>query len=421
MALNSYPFTPVAAIYSSHSRSWRRRQARGGLVPAMELNFLSGEMPQPVAGLTFTRSSTATYINAAGVMAQAGINAPRFDFDPMTLQPLGLLIEGQSTNQIPANTVAPVLGDWPQTPASGGTTVYSVVNDAAALTAAGLTLGTTVLKVDNTAGVGAAYISSEAAAATGGLCVASAYLRATGANAADVRISADWASTTNPAPLAGGGGYVRRATQPSTPPGANAHRLSVEVPAGCIVYVALAQYELASDASSYIPTYGSAATRAGETCTMPLGAWYNNAAGTVAMSIYKQAWVNVGGGNRGLAVFSANESWSNSIQLVYPGNVSTGQVNFENYRAGAGSATNVGAFVTAGACRVAASWGASAPVVSLRGAPVVAAPAYVLPIGANLLELGTNGGNINHINGHLRSFAYYPVALPNATLQALSA
>jgi hypothetical protein len=53
---------------------------------------------------TFTRSTTATYINSSGyvaTMAAAATNDPtkaRFDYNPTTLAPNGLLIEGQTTN-----------------------------------------------------------------------------------------------------------------------------------------------------------------------------------------------------------------------------------------------------------------------------------------------------------------------------------
>jgi hypothetical protein len=48
--------------------------------------------------ITFTRASTGTYFDAAGVMQTAAINAPRFDHHPATLKRLGLLVEPQRTN-----------------------------------------------------------------------------------------------------------------------------------------------------------------------------------------------------------------------------------------------------------------------------------------------------------------------------------
>jgi len=48
--------------------------------------------------VTFTRSSTATRYNSAGLLETVAANAPRYDYDPLTLQLRGLLIEEQRTN-----------------------------------------------------------------------------------------------------------------------------------------------------------------------------------------------------------------------------------------------------------------------------------------------------------------------------------
>ena len=48
--------------------------------------------------MTFTRASNATYTNANGYLAVANSSVARFDYDPITLQPLGYLSEPGSTN-----------------------------------------------------------------------------------------------------------------------------------------------------------------------------------------------------------------------------------------------------------------------------------------------------------------------------------
>lgn len=47
---------------------------------------------------TFTRASGGGRINASGVYEWVAANQPRFDYDPVTLQPKGILIEEQRTN-----------------------------------------------------------------------------------------------------------------------------------------------------------------------------------------------------------------------------------------------------------------------------------------------------------------------------------
>lgn len=48
--------------------------------------------------VTFTRASTGTYFDSAGVMRTAAVDEPRIDYDPATLELRGLLVEEQRTN-----------------------------------------------------------------------------------------------------------------------------------------------------------------------------------------------------------------------------------------------------------------------------------------------------------------------------------
>lgn len=68
--------------------------------PTLDLDFIAQSYhPSGFgAGLIFARAGTATYIDAAGAMQVAAADQPRFDHDPLTLTPLGILIEGARTN-----------------------------------------------------------------------------------------------------------------------------------------------------------------------------------------------------------------------------------------------------------------------------------------------------------------------------------
>lgn len=59
----------------------------------------TGFAETPLASLmTFTRNSTATYTGPDGVLRTAAVNQPRYDYDPVTGECKGILIEEQRTN-----------------------------------------------------------------------------------------------------------------------------------------------------------------------------------------------------------------------------------------------------------------------------------------------------------------------------------
>lgn len=66
-----------------------------GAQPTLDLNFVSGTLDSRV---TFTRASSATRVNASGVLEVITSGNPRFTYDPVTHAALGLLIEEQRTN-----------------------------------------------------------------------------------------------------------------------------------------------------------------------------------------------------------------------------------------------------------------------------------------------------------------------------------
>lgn len=65
--------------------------------PSLDLNFTTKKLDPRI---TFTRTSTATYVGADGLVKYAVADEPRFDHDPVTGECKGLLIEEQRTNLI---------------------------------------------------------------------------------------------------------------------------------------------------------------------------------------------------------------------------------------------------------------------------------------------------------------------------------
>ena len=59
------------------------------------MDFTTGSLP---SGVSFSRSSIATRYNASGLLETVSTNVARFDYDPVTLQSKGLLIEPSKMN-----------------------------------------------------------------------------------------------------------------------------------------------------------------------------------------------------------------------------------------------------------------------------------------------------------------------------------
>jgi len=85
-----------------------------GVVPALNLDFvaMNGVLDPRI---TFQRNSNGTYWDATGMLQTAGPNVPRFGYDNVTLEPLGMLYELASTNTIQNNTMVGAVAGTPGT------------------------------------------------------------------------------------------------------------------------------------------------------------------------------------------------------------------------------------------------------------------------------------------------------------------
>ena len=64
--------------------------------PSLNLNFARSKTLDP--RITFTRTSTGTYVDEIGIIRYSSADEPRFDHDPVTGECKGLLIEESRQN-----------------------------------------------------------------------------------------------------------------------------------------------------------------------------------------------------------------------------------------------------------------------------------------------------------------------------------
>ena len=106
----------IAAVQTEAESAWQDHLARNdparhafrGNRPSLVMDFVrrechrqNGGVLEPVdlnSFMTFTRASTATYTGPDGLLKTAGVNEPRYDYDPVTGECKGLLVEEARTN-----------------------------------------------------------------------------------------------------------------------------------------------------------------------------------------------------------------------------------------------------------------------------------------------------------------------------------
>jgi hypothetical protein len=69
------------------------------ILPSLDLNFVNSNTLDP--RITFTRGGGGSYFDSNGLIKYAGVNEARFDYDPETGESLGLLMEESRTNLLP--------------------------------------------------------------------------------------------------------------------------------------------------------------------------------------------------------------------------------------------------------------------------------------------------------------------------------
>lgn len=364
-----------------------------------------------------------------------GLFPPRFDYDPVTLAPRGLLIEEQRTNLLlrseefdnaswtlqrstvtanattsPDGTVnADRLVDDTATGThrifQGAAKAASAIAYTASVYIKADTLGFATFRI---AGAGeAAFTSVGINLTTGGLSALSTVgftsASATVTNAGNgwwrLQLTGTSDTTTSISAIVGTANSLA-ANSSYTGTGSGS------------IYVWGAQLEAGAFATSYIPTVASQVTRTGDSALIQapnFAPWFNATQGTLFVEATTSARVSA------VAVLENVVSFSNTLAIVRGASSQAlgwfiGSAVFQSFGITSANFT----FKSAGAYKA----GDNAAVIN-GGAPVTDAGSTYGTL--NALGIGCNTAGGQPFNGHIRSIRYYPVRLSNAQLQALTA
>ena len=354
---------------------------------------------------TYTRSTTATYINSSGYVASAAINEARFEYDATTLAASGLLIESAATNLLNFSETFATTGgtnnNWADTNLTRtSTNNTSPRNDATAL--------------QITASAANGTIISSAAMGTSAARTLSVWLRrVTGTG--NIQYTLDNGSTYTTQAITAA--WVRYTFATTTAAQRVGFRIVTSADA---IEIWGAQLETGTGASSYIPTTTAQVTRATDVCIISgtnFTSWFNNTEGTVLF---------IGNNNFVPAASNFPANWAlinaaGSSRITQYTRHTTGRIGASCRDSGGGSLTfdSPGAttlITTTAEYKTAFALKSSDFAYSVNGAAVGLGDGVGVFETVASLEFARDGIR----NGHIKCFKFWPTRLTNAQLIAIS-
>jgi hypothetical protein len=415
----------------------------GGGGPTLDLDFLSGTLPSTV---TFTRSSTATYFNSAGVLTSAAIDVPRFDYNPSTLAIRGLLIEEQRTNSIRNNMMVGAVAGTPGTLPTNWSAALSGLTQSVVGT--GVEDGITYLDVrlsGTTTGTSAGIrfeTATGVAVAPGQTWTVATFGRLVGGSATNIGnfavgisgltsggVATTDTGSTSMTPVINSTSIARTRTArtltyaDATTAFARVQFIvsfSVGVVVDVTLRIGMPQLEQGAFATSVIPTSLTTATRAGDNAIMTgtnFSSWYNQSEGAL-IAQYVMEGVKSIGAQRIAQIDDGTETNRIGLFLTSANNP---QATVAIAVGNTGNATT-NATVTANAlAKQAAAYKLNDFNIGYNGAVGTTDTSVDIPASLNTLRVAAPPGGTASSNMWLQRVSFYPRRLSNAELQAITA
>jgi len=409
--------------------------------PVADFNFAAAKVLDN--RINFSRGSGATYTDEMGVVRYAPHNVPRFDHDPATGECLGLLIEEARTNLVEygdfttgwseyggtvtnnvTETAAPdgtftaakitskgdvaTAGIYDSIQYSSNTTyTHTMWLKAGTVTIAGITVNSGGKWASSNYPYITVNLSTGAVTASGGVSAkATAYpngwykLEATGTFAGNTQVDAIWVHSQTGSSMSGNTtGYY---------------------------YVWGPQAEQGSFATSYIPTNGSAVTRAVETAKITgtnFTDFYNQNEGTI-VSEHSIATGVAAGDNT--YVYQVDDGSDTNVEFrLLDHNGAHGDVlRAYGFTGGSWNSPIYGSQTSTpdhdSVLKVAVAVKKDDFGVNFFGGTTYTDTSGDINVDMTQLTIGNHRGGTAPLQGHIRQFKYYPKRLPNAQLQGLT-
>ena len=378
------------------------------VLPRLALDFTTGVLDPRV---TVARAlNTATRVNSSGLVETVNADLPRFDYDPTTFAPKGLLIEETRTN------VLTYSADFTQ-PAwvldNSGATDPVVTADQGIAPDGTMTADRIVF--DKTGGVfsriqqgstsaSAVHTFSVWMRTTSGIGVANVGVRLDG-TAKNCVVTGTWSR------------FFVSLPSPASNPTAQI-LLFDSIPGNDDVADVLvwgAQLELGSFATSYIPTTTTSVTRNADVVSMTgtnFSSWYNASQGAFVAWFDTVSPAGVG------YIYSANAGGSIGDSIFQTAYADT----TDNYvlSGGVQQARLLSGVITANTrAKTGLRYANASFATAANGGSLQSQLSGSLPVGIDRLHIGYSAGGGNFLNGHIAELLWY-TSLTNAELVAFT-
>ena len=401
--------------------------------PSLNLGFANSKRLD--SRITFTRASTGTYTDESGIIRTAAANEARFDHDGDG-NSLGLLIEESRTNSL---TYSEEFDNAAWTKTRTTITANAATAPDGTTTADKLIRGTdnSINVVYQTVSLAATTYTLSVFAKKGEYNFCTLNLpnnegwnsdRWVSVNLADGSYTTSASAPTSTSVVAYQNGWYRISiTHAATATVTRGGYIEARSSAGygnqagdgtSGIYIWGAQIETGSFPTSYIPTSGSTVTRSADVASMTgtnFSSWYNQSEGTLftdakVLSIQSQP-----------VIAAFKDGLTNSNEYIATWVRNTGAVRFGG---AAGGATqwliNSGIPGINTPFKTAHSWAQNNIAVVVDGGNISTDTSALISSALDRLHIGRIYGSAQQLSGTIASLTYYPVRLPDATLQALT-
>jgi hypothetical protein len=410
--------------------------------PTLDLNFAKNKsLIDTVTGrnlVTFTRSSTATYVGADGLIKSAVANEARFDHNPTTGESLGLLVEEARTNnalyseqfdnagwaiknQITVTANATTSPNDTVTADKLSATVnnsFSLIGQFITVLGAGSFTASVfakagefswlLLKQDGGNAPGSTYRSAWFNLSTGVIGTVD-----NGLTTSMQAFSNGWYRCSISYELTGSG------TTSTAPHVASSNGTNIVAGADGSkgIYIWGAQLEAGAFPTSYIPTVASTVTRAADVASITgtnFSSWYNQSAGSFFVDANHK-----GSSHFNNAVFLKvnNGTTNNQIKIF---SVGADPYLYIAYIAAEQAYIDAGSVSVGLPNKYAAGFTVNNFALSVNGATAVTDASGTSPMDMTQLTIGARLSGVGQPNGTIARLSYYPTRLQDFQLQQLT-